>query len=113
MYEAMVKITKAAREARQVRVFYRNPAVRTRSGKLANGSVIFEVDGRRLEVHTVYGAAEILGRSVARVQQLLESEKLCGYRVGRDWLVLDIDLRRFIKQEGAKLKKRFASFLEE
>jgi excisionase family DNA binding protein len=108
---AQETIRGAPREARQVRVLYRNPTVRTRSGKLAPGSVIFEVDGRRFEVHTVYGAAEILGRSVPRVQQLLESGKLPGYRVGRDWIVLDLDLRRFIKNEGAKVRRRFAAFL--
>lgn len=101
------------REPRNVRVLYRNPAVRTRSGKLTHGSVTFEVDGRRFEVHTVYGVAAILGRSAPRVQQLIESEKLPGYRVGRDWLVLDRDLRRFIRTERAKVRKRFAAFLAE
>jgi excisionase family DNA binding protein len=100
------------REAKTVRVFFRNPEVRTRAGKLRAGSVIFEVDGRQFEVHTVYGAAKTLGRSAVRVQQLLEARKLRGYRVGRDWLVLDLDLRRFIKQERRKLQKRFAAFLE-
>ncbi|MBI3668753.1 MAG: helix-turn-helix domain-containing protein [Acidobacteria bacterium] len=99
------------REARWVHVFYRNPAVRTRAGKLVPGSVIFEVDGRRFEVHTVYGAAKTLGRSAVRVQKLLEDGKLRGYRIGRDWLVLDVDLRHFIREQGAKVRKRFAAFL--
>jgi hypothetical protein len=98
--------------AKTVAVVYRNPGVRTRTGKLRAGSVIFVVDGREFEVHTVYGAAKTLGRSAVRVQQLLEARKLRGYRVGRDWLVLDLDLRRFIKEERRKVQKRFAAFLE-
>jgi hypothetical protein len=107
-----VKLVSPNREARHVRVLYHNPAVRTRSGKLANGSITFQVDGRQFQVHTVYGAASILGRSAPRVQQLLETEKLSGYRLGRDWLVLDIDLRRFIKRERVRVRRRFAAFLE-
>jgi hypothetical protein len=107
----MVAIRQTARKAKSVRVLYRNPAVRTRAGKLVPGSVTFEVEGRQFEVHTVYGAATILGRSPVRVQQLLEAGKLKGYRVSRDWLVLDLDLRRFIKEERTKLRKRFAAFL--
>ena len=108
-----ILLRRAVQEATEVRVLYRNPAIRTRRGKLANGSVTFEVDGRRFEIHTVYGAARTLGRSAVRIQQLLESEKLRGYRVGRDWVVLDIDLRRFIKQERTKVRKRFAAILAE
>ena len=100
------------REARTVRVSFRNPGVRTRAGKLRAGSVIFEVDGREFEVHTVYGVAKILCRSAVRVQQLLEARKLRGYRIGRDWLVLDLDLRGFIEEERRKVRKRFSAFLD-
>ena len=101
------------RPAKRVSVAFRNPGVRTRAGKPRAGTVVFVVDDREFEVHTVYGAAQVLGRSAVRVQQLLERGKLRGYRVGRDWLVLDLDLRRFIKQERAKVRKRFAAFLDD
>lgn len=86
--------------------------MRTRSGKFRPGSVILEVDGRCLEIHTVYGVATILRRSGARVQQLLEAGRLQGHRVGRDWLVLDTDLQHFIRQERARVQERFAPFLD-
>jgi len=109
----MAQIGRPSRPAKHVRVLYHNPSVPTRSGKLAAPSVTFDVDGRSFDVHTVYGVAKILRRSPARVQQLLETQKLAGHRIGRDWLVLDLDLRRFIGQERTKVRKRFASFLTE
>lgn len=113
MSKHTISIGPAARQARRVSVLYGNPGVRTRAGKMRAGSVTFAVDGREFEVHTVYGAARVLGRSAVRIQQLLETRKLRGYRVGRDWLVLDLDLQRFIKAERAKVRRRFAAFLGE
>ena len=101
------------RDSVNVRIRYKNPAVKTRAGKIATGSVVFEVEGHRFEVHTVYGVAQILARSAPRVHQLLEAEKLRGYRIGRDWVVLDVDLRRFIKEQRARVRKRFAALFKD
>lgn len=82
--------------ATRVRVSYRNHA-RTRAGKRKPGTVTFEIDGEIVfRLHTVYGAAKELGLSAVRIQQLLETGKVRGYRIGRDWLVLDLDLRKFV-----------------
>ena len=109
---AKVRIIPPPRDAKHVQVRYRNPRVQTRSGKLVPGSVIVEVDGLRLEIHSVYGASKVLGRSAPRVQQLLRAEKLRGYQIGKEWIVFDADLRAFIKQERVKVRKRFAAFLQ-
>lgn len=109
----MPDIRATSREAKHVRLIYRNPQVRTRAGKLARGSVTFDVDGKEFTLHTVYGAAATLGRSFTFVQHLLESGKLRGHRLGRDWLVLDADLRSFIEEQRPKIQKRFGAFLQE
>lgn len=97
---------------RSVRVLYENPRVLTRSGKLAPGTVIFEAAHVRLVLHTVYGAARILHRSAVRVQQLIEKGQLEAHMLGRDWLILDLDLRRFIALQRSRLQERYGAFLD-
>ncbi len=101
-----------AHDPRSVRVTYQNPAVPTRGGKLAPGTVIFQADDVRLVLHTVYGAARMLHRSAVRVQQLIEKGHLKAHRLGRDWLILDLDLREFIASQRSKLQERYGAFLD-
>ena len=110
---AKVRLIPPPRDAKHVRVRYRNPRVQTRSGKFVPGSVVVDMDGLRLEIHSVYGASRVLGRSAPRVQQLLKAGKLTGYQIGKEWIVFDADLRAFIKQERVKVRKRFAAFLSD
>ena len=99
-------------DAQSVRVTYKNPSVYTRGRKLASGTVIFQADDVRLVLHTVYGAASILRRSAVRVQQLIEKGQLKAYRLGRDWVIADPDLREFIASQRSKLLERYGAFLD-
>ncbi len=98
-------------EPRSVRVSYKNPGVITRGGKFRPGTLIFEAARVRLVLHTIYGAASVLHRSSVRVQQLIEKRQLKAHRLGRDWLILDSDLREFIASQRSKLQKRYGAFL--
>ncbi len=98
-------------EPRSVRVFYKNPRVITRGGKFRPGTLIFEAARVRLVLHTIYGAASLLHRSAVRVQQLIEKGQLKAHRLGRDWLILDSDLREFIASQRPKLRKQYSAFL--
>lgn len=102
------------REARSVRVTYENPMAVARRGKLTPGTVNLTTDNNVLvKLHTIYGAAKRLRRSAVRVQQLIEDKQLRAYKFGRDWLILDVDLKDFLKAQKAKLTDRYAAFLKD
>ncbi len=101
------------REARSVRVTYENPMVVARRGNLTPPTVNLTADNLLVKLHTVYGAAKRLRRSAVRVQQLIEGKQLRAYKFGRDWLILDTDLKNFLKAQKAKLTDRYAPFLED
>ncbi len=83
------------REARSVRVVYENPLTVARRGNLTAGTVRLIADNVLVTLHTVYGAAKRLRRSAVRVQQLIEDKQLRAHKFGRDWLILDADLKNF------------------
>ena len=101
------------REARSVRVAYENPMAVARGGNLTPGTVNLTADNVLVKLHTVYGAAKRLRRSAVRVQQLIEDKQLRAHKFGRDWLILDADLKNFLKAQKAKLTDRYAAFLED
>ena len=49
-------------------------------------------------------AASKLGLSTAHIRRLLEQGKLSGKKVGRDWIVLELDYKRRRKPKRRKLK---------
>lgn len=101
------------REARSVRVAFENPLMEARRGNLTAGTVSLTADNVLVTLHTVYGAARRLRRSAVRVQQLIGDKQLRAYKIGRDWLILDVDLKSFLKAQKAKLKDRYAPFLKD
>ncbi len=101
------------REARSVQVAYENPLMVARRGNLTAGTVRLIADNVLVKLHTVYGAAKRLRRSAVRVQQLIGDGQLRAYKFGRDWLILDADLKDFLKAQKAKLTDRYAPFLED
>ena len=100
------------REARWVRIEYENPAVVTRGGKLKSGTIHLCAEHLWVILHTVYGAARILRRSPVRVQQLCDRGQLRAFKIGRDWIILDNELKKFIRAQRAQIRNRYGAFLE-
>lgn len=98
-------------------MYYENPAVEGRTGKLRSRAVILRaaVLGRKVEikVHALGSVARHLGCTPSRVLQLVKSHKLKGYRLGRDWFVLDEDFRDFLRVQGLRFRERFHAYLSE
>jgi hypothetical protein len=94
-----------------LKVSYRNPSRKGRTGKLAPRTLAVQVDGVEVVLHSIPAVAEILRCSSTGVLHLLKADKLRGFRLGRDWIVFDGDLKKYMKRQGAMLKQRFRTFL--
>lgn len=91
-----------------VRVRHTNPAVQGRTGKLSTGTITLEVGGRdEVIFHTLSAVAKKLGRTPARVSQLINSGELRANRWGRDLFVLDQDLREFVNRQSSAASRRW------
>ncbi len=53
-------------------------------------------------IYSVKEAAEKLGISDRRVRKLLEEGRIKGRKIGRDWVVLDLNYKRKRKPKGTK-----------
>ena len=106
MYRQSMKIARAPRKARSVTFIYENPAVEGRTGKLASRSVTLTVDGREVKLHSLVAVAKELDLTPMRVLQLVKERQLAAHRVGRDWVVLDQDLRQFKAQRRQSKRER-------
>ena len=56
----------------------------------------------RAMIYSVKEAAEKLGISDRRVRKLLEEGRIKGRKLGRDWVVLDLNYKRKRNPKGTK-----------
>ena len=95
------------RKPQSVRFLYKNPAVEGRTGKLESRSVTLTVDNIEVELHSLVAVAKELKLTPMRVLQLVKERQLEAHRIGRDWFVLDQDLRNFkARRQRAEMEKK-------
>lgn len=107
-----VRIIRKGQKSAVVRVLFKNPALRGRTGRLRSRTMILMVNDHGVEIHALIGAAHALGRSPVRVLQLIREGKLQAYRIGKEWLVLGPDLAAYMNEEKERLRKRYRRYLE-
>jgi excisionase family DNA binding protein len=108
----MVKVQKA-RKPKVVKVMYRNPAGSGRTGKVQSRSMTLVIDNTEVEIHSLIGAAQILGCSSVHVLQLIQAGELKAHRIGRDWLILGSNLDEFRIRRGEVIRERHHAYLKQ
>ncbi len=107
----MTVIMRKTRKPKVVKVMYKNPAGSGRTGRVQSRSMTLVIDNREVEIHTLIGAAQILGCSSVHVLQLIQAEELKAYRIGRDWLIFGPDLDDFRTRRREFIRKKHHVYL--
>jgi excisionase family DNA binding protein len=108
----MVVTMRKKRKPKVVKVMYKNPAGSGRTGKVQSRSMTLMIDNMEIEMHSLIGAAQILGCSSVHVLQLIQAEELKAHRIGRDWLILGSDLDEFRTRRGEVIRERHRAYLK-
>lgn len=109
---AIVRTIRRRQKASVIRVLFKNPALRGRTGRFRSRTLTLKVNDHGVEIHSLLGAAHVLGCSSVRVLQLVRARKLLAYRIGKEWLVLGPDLAAYVDEQREILKKRYRLLLE-
>jgi excisionase family DNA binding protein len=57
-------------------------------------------------IHGLWAVAHKLKVSYLTVLGLVKTGKLTGHRFGREWIVFDADLRKYMRSERAKMERK-------
>ncbi len=106
-------VVRRRRKTPVVRVAYHNPALRGRTGKLRARSLTLYVNDWEVPIYSLLGAAKVLGRTPARVLQLIQTGKLRAHRLGKEWMILGPDLNKYLRAEREGLRTRYPLLFDE
>ena len=109
----MMVTMRKTRKPKVVKVMYKNPAGSGRTGKLRSRSMTLVIDNTEVEIHSLLGAAQILGCSSVHVLQLIQAGELKAHRIGRDWLIFGPDLEEFRTRRREVIIEKHHAYLKQ